>query len=112
MQTFFATSISISALLLIGTLLILGNPKIDNVLASKDSGGSSSSDHSSSSSSSDTSSSSDHATKHHTKAYMLGFKMGCADSPDQQLFIHSGGSKHHSKNFVTGYNEAFTHGPC
>lgn len=26
--------------------------------------------------------------------------------------ISSGGLAHHSKQFVKGYNEAFTHGPC
>lgn len=35
--------------------------------------------------------------------------MGCNDGEDQQLFISSGGLAHHSKQFVKGYNDAYTH---
>lgn len=48
----------------------------------------------------------------HSKSYQQGYQMGCTDGPDQENFIGTGGLAHHSKQFVKGYNDAFTHGPC
>ena len=43
----------------------------------------------------------------HSSAYIKGYKMGCPDGPDQENFV---GTSPHSKNFIKGYNYAFTHG--
>ena len=43
----------------------------------------------------------------HSSAYIKGYKMGCTDGPDQENFV---GTSPHSKNFIKGYNYAFTHG--
>jgi hypothetical protein len=48
----------------------------------------------------------------HSKSYQQGYQMGCNDGPDQENFIASDGLSRHSKAFVKGYNDAFTHGPC
>jgi hypothetical protein len=47
-----------------------------------------------------------------SETYQQGYHIGCTDGPDQEKFIASGGLAHHTKAFVKGYNDAFTHGPC
>ncbi len=43
----------------------------------------------------------------HSSAYIKGYKMGCTDGPDQENFV---GTSPHSKEFIKGYNYAFSHG--
>ena len=43
----------------------------------------------------------------HSSAYIKGYKMGCTDGPDQENFV---GTLPHSKDFIKGYNYAFSHG--